>query len=80
MCATSSVVFICLQVFGNGYDYNKKVVEERRDCEVEAYLSELRQFIDTNITPTIINQDLNVLLDYDKFKRVKKALNKRSWL
>lgn len=60
--------------FIQGYDYNKKVIEERRRVKTVFYLKELKKFIDQKITETIINQDLNLLLPYDKFKVIGETL------
>jgi len=57
-----------------GYDYNKKLIEERRGVNADAYIKQLIEFIEINITQNIINQDLNFLLDYKKFNAIRKSL------
>jgi len=57
-----------------GFDYNKKLIEERRKTEPNDYIRELIVFIEKNITQTIIDQDLNTLLEYGKFNAIRKTL------
>lgn len=60
--------------FTQGYSYKKEVIEERRKKPVLAYLEELKEFIQKHITQTIIDEDLNYLLAYDKFKHLRLLL------
>lgn len=60
--------------FNQGYDYNHKVIEARRNQTVIAYLTDLKQFIAAKINEKIITQDLNTLLPYEKFKALRKTL------
>jgi len=60
--------------FLQGYDYRKEVIEERRGVPAVEYLAELRNFIDKHITRRVLDEDLNVLLDQDAFKRARKFL------
>ncbi len=60
--------------FHQGYEYNPAVIEERRETSVTEYLQELLAFVEKQVTQTVINQDLNVLLDPDKFQRIRKTL------
>ena len=57
-----------------GFDYNEKLIEERRGTDAATYLDYLVSFIEDKITQTIINQDLNFLLDYKKFNSVRETL------
>ena len=60
--------------FLQGYEYNTAVIEERRGTSVVEYLQELLIFIEKQVTQTIINQDLNVLLEPVKFQQIRKTL------
>jgi len=61
--------------FINGFGYNKKVICERRKIkDVRQFLNELVLFIKKEINDKIISQDLNMLLDYEKFKQIRKIL------
>lgn len=60
--------------FLNGYQYDSEVIKERTGWELKAFFIKLKKFIETKITTTIINQDLNMLLSYDRFKKIRKIL------
>jgi len=60
--------------FLQGYEYETAVIEERRGTSVSDYLQELLLFVDKKVTQTIINQDLNVLLEPAKFQQIRKTL------
>ena len=60
--------------FMNGYEYNSEVIKERTGLSVKDFFISLDKFISEKITDTIINQDLNVLLPYDKFSKIRKVL------
>ncbi len=64
--------------FLQSYDYNSEIIIERRRTSVLDYFKKLRQFVDDNVTRKILDEDLNVLLDYDKFKRINKYLKKET--
>jgi len=57
-----------------GFDYNEKLIEERRGVDSNVYLNYLVGFIEDKITQTVINQDLNFLLDYKKFNSIRNTL------
>jgi predicted nucleotidyltransferase component of viral defense system len=60
--------------FQNGFEYNNELIKERRKTEVKVFFLELIDFIENKITETIINQDLNMLLEYKEFNAVRKTL------
>lgn len=62
--------------FISGFRYEKKVILERRisNKSLTDFFVELIEFIKKEITETIINQDINVLLPYKKFKAIRKSL------
>jgi predicted nucleotidyltransferase component of viral defense system len=57
--------------FLSGYDYDKKIIEERRKISILEFFNQLIEFVEKNITLTIIQQDLNILLSYEKFRQTK---------
>jgi len=66
--------------FMNGFGYDKEVIKERRGTEVKQFFIELKKFIEAKITQTIIEQDINTLLPYDKFKKIRPVLKKETLL
>ena len=42
------------------------------------FFLELKKFVEANITRTIIEQDINTLLPYDKFKKIRLVLKKET--
>lgn len=58
----------------HGYGYKKEVIEERREIIPKKYLNQLKEFIKIKVNNKIINEDLNYLLPYDKFKVIRKTL------
>ncbi|MBW6442007.1 nucleotidyl transferase AbiEii/AbiGii toxin family protein [Patescibacteria group bacterium] len=60
--------------FQQGFDINEEIIKERRNTDTNTYLKELVDFIEKNITETIINQDLNFLLEPEKFNSIRKTL------
>jgi len=60
--------------FLNGYKYNSEVITERTGLTVIDYFKKLRAFIDSHITETLLSQDLNVLIPYERFNRYRKIL------
>ena len=61
-----------------GFEYNEKLIKERRGINANDYLKYLVVFIEKSITDTIINQDLNFLLDYKKFNAIRKTLKQET--
>jgi len=57
-----------------GFKINTTVIEERTGREVNDYLMILLYFIENQINQKIIDQDLNFLLDYKKFKAIRQTL------
>lgn len=64
--------------FLQGYDYNGGVITERRGISVLEYFQKLRQFINDKVTRRILEEDLNVLLEYEKFRQINKYLKKET--
>lgn len=60
--------------FVHGYSYNQQVIRERAGLELQDYFKRLSEFIKKNVTQTTINEDLNTLLPYEKYKQIRKVL------
>jgi len=57
-----------------GFEINTVVIEERTGEKINDYLQIVLNFIENQINQTIIDQDLNFLLDYKKFKAIRQTL------
>jgi len=60
--------------FSQGYKFNKEIIEERTGIKTEVYIRQLIKFIDEKITENVLTEDLNTLLPYEKFKKIRKTL------
>ncbi len=60
--------------FLNGFKYNSEVIKERSGLNQGDFFIKLKNFIISKVTNTILDQDLNMLLPYDKFKKIRKIL------
>ena len=60
--------------FVQGYAYHEAVIRERTGVEPNEYFGKLIDFIKTHVTQTIIDEDLNSLLPYQKFRQIRKIL------
>jgi predicted nucleotidyltransferase component of viral defense system len=64
--------------FLQGYRYNPKIIKERTKKDIKKYLTELIVFIEKKVTDEVINQDLNNLLPYERFSKIRKILKKET--
>lgn len=64
--------------FLKGYRYDKEVIGERTGKGTKQFFSDLADFVIKHITDDIIHQDLNTLLPYDKFSRMRKVLKQET--
>jgi predicted nucleotidyltransferase component of viral defense system len=64
--------------FLSGYKYNKDVIAERTNLELVDFFKKLSHFINKHITETILNQDLNPLIPYEKFKQIRNNLKRET--
>jgi predicted nucleotidyltransferase component of viral defense system len=62
--------------FLKGFDYDVKVIEERRGTSAKKYLAKLADFIEKKVTDRILTEDLNLLLPYDQFSKIRKVLKR----
>lgn len=73
-------IFDIHEFFMSDYPINYAVIKERTGLEFKEYIKKLIVFINKNVTEKIIDQDLNYLLDYDKFIRIRKTLKQDTLL
>ncbi|MBI4648291.1 MAG: nucleotidyl transferase AbiEii/AbiGii toxin family protein [Bacteroidia bacterium] len=64
--------------FMKGYGYNPELIEERRNTTISIYMEQLKHFIRNHITQRIIEQDINMLLSYSVFRRIRKTLKQET--
>lgn len=64
--------------FLKNLNYSQPVIVERTGMQPKEYLKYLREFIDTKITQTLIDQDLNTLLPVDTFSKIRKSLKEET--
>jgi len=60
--------------FYHGYSYNKEVIQERTGLAPDKYIAKLISFIKRHITQSILSQDLDTLLPYQKYHEIRKIL------
>lgn len=64
--------------FMNGFKYDPVVIEERRGVSAKDYLVALLDFIDKKVTDKVLSEDLNSLLPFDHFTRIRKVLKRET--
>jgi len=62
--------------FLNGYDYNAEVIVERTGMSAGEYLVKLADFIEQKVTEKTLSEDLNTLLPYEEFTKIRKVLKR----
>ncbi|MCX6784189.1 MAG: nucleotidyl transferase AbiEii/AbiGii toxin family protein [candidate division WWE3 bacterium] len=60
--------------FMSGYKYKPEIIKERRGTSVIDFIKNLLSFIEIEITETVIDQDLNLLLPPLKYRQLRKTL------
>ena len=60
--------------FLKGYRYNEAVIQARTGKSTAQFLADLIAFVKQHVTEEIITQDLNMLLPYKQFSRIRKIL------
>lgn len=66
--------------FMKGYRHNVSVISERTGKDTRKFFTDLVAFIEQHITEKIITQDLNTLLPYEQFSRIRKVLKQETLL
>jgi hypothetical protein len=64
--------------FFSGLRYEGGVIKERTGQNLRDFFKGLAEFTEKKITDTIIAQDLNTLLPYEKFRVIRKTLKKET--
>jgi len=64
--------------FMNAYSYNKEVIIERTGLDLITFFKKLSKFIDEKVTETILSQDLNPLIPYKRFNKLRKVLKRET--
>jgi len=64
--------------FMQGFQYDQKVIQERRQQVPADFIGILIEFIKKEITQTIIDQDINTLVDPKKFQQIRKSLKQEA--
>ncbi|MGM0482850.1 MAG: nucleotidyl transferase AbiEii/AbiGii toxin family protein, partial [Patescibacteria group bacterium] len=64
--------------FSQGYEYLPEIIKERRGVTLLEHLSDIKDFIEKEVTKQMIDEDLNALLDYPKFKMIRKYLKEET--
>jgi predicted nucleotidyltransferase component of viral defense system len=62
--------------FMKGYEYNADVIQEARGVSVKKFLSDLTDFIEREISQTVINEDPNMLLPPSEFAAIRTVLKR----
>ncbi len=60
--------------FSQGYGYKNGVIEERTGLKAGEYINKLAKFIDEKVTEKILTEDLNTLLPFERFNKIRKVL------
>jgi len=61
--------------FINNFQYDREVIIERRqNKDLKKFFNDLIKLIETKVTETTIAQDLNMLLPYKEFQKIRKTL------
>lgn len=60
--------------FIQGLGYNQAVIKERTKMKTLDYLKKLAEFIESKVTQTVIDQDLNALLPRKRFDYIRQRL------
>lgn len=60
--------------FIQGYGYHGAVIEERTGLNPRVYFEKLVDFLKAHVNQTVVDEDLNSLLPYQKFRQIRKIL------
>ena len=64
--------------FLKGFRYNEAVIVERTGKAIPKFFDDLILFVEKNISNELLAQDLNTLLSYEKFSRIRKTLRQET--
>lgn len=60
--------------FLNQYRFHEEIIIERTGLNSREFIKKLIDFIEKHVTETVINEDINMLLPYEKFNAIRKSL------
>lgn len=60
--------------FSQGYSFRKEIIEERTKTDLKSYIKTLIEFVEKRVTEKTLNEDLNMLLPFEKFQKIRKTL------
>lgn len=66
--------------FEQGYEFREEIIEERTGQTTKEYIEKLVAFIEKEVTEELITRDLNMLLPFEKFNKVRKTLKQDTLL
>ncbi len=61
-----------------GYPYRAEIILELRKEPLPSFFKKLIHFVETHVTNTLIDQDLNPLLPADEFRKIRKILKQET--
>jgi hypothetical protein len=64
--------------FLKGYSYDPAIIQTSRGTDTMTFLKQLADFIENNVTDTIIREDLSFLLSLDRFTILRKVLKRET--
>ena len=62
----------------NGLRWNAAVIEERTGMSGKKFFQALLDFIEKHVTQTVIDQDLNILLPPEQFRKIRSILKRET--
>lgn len=60
--------------FSQNYRFKEEIIKERTGKFTNEYLRELGNFVEANVNETLLTEDLNSLLPYQKFRKIRKSI------
>lgn len=60
--------------FLHGHSYNPEIILKRTSLSALEYLKKLKDFIELKVNSSVIDEDLNMLMSFAKFRIIRKSL------
>ncbi|MGB4942973.1 MAG: nucleotidyl transferase AbiEii/AbiGii toxin family protein [Candidatus Moraniibacteriota bacterium] len=64
--------------FLRGFRYTDEVIRERRGTDLETFFRQLFNFVEKHVTEKVLTEDLNSLLPYAEFSKLRKVLKQET--
>jgi len=64
--------------FLRGFRYTEEVIRERRGTDIETFFEQLIDFVGKHVTEKMLTEDLNPLLPYAEFSKLRKVLKQET--